>query len=241
MITIQVDTRDIERHLSAIQKRQLPFATSVALNKTARLAEAGIKDEMRRVLDRPKPYTLGGTLVINSNKSNLAAVVGLKDRSSSGRAAGTYLAPLVGGLPRHQTGWERALQKFGAIPPGQRAVPGAAARLDSYGNLSRALLTEMMGALKSRTRIYQGRGKRAHASGYFVAMPGNRQAAHLVPGIYRRIERNRESIIQPVVIFVDQARYRPTLNIARTVERTVSRDFKREFDTALAQALATAK
>lgn len=241
MITITVDTKEATRWLNDVQRKQIPFATSVALNNTAKIAQGEIKIGMKSVLDRPKPYTLGGTFVAASTKNSLKAVVGLKDKASSGRAAGTYLVPLVAGIPRRQTGWERALQKFGAIPPGMRAVPGAAAKIDSYGNISRAQLTEMMGALKSRARLYKGRGKGVYASGYFVAFPGRRETAHLVPGIYRRVERKGESIVQPVAIFVDQARYRPTLDIARTVERTVSRDFRREFDAALARALETAR
>lgn len=241
MITIKVDTREATRWLNDVQRKQIPFATSVALNKTARLAQAGIKSEMQRVLDRAKPYTLGGTFVSNSTKSSLTAIVGLKDKASSGRAVATYLAPLVAGIPRHQTGWERALQSMGAIPDGMRAVPAAGAKLDAYGNLNRRQVTEIMGSLRSRLRTFGGKGKRAQATGYFVSMSSQPNTKHLPSGIYCRIERSGTSVIQPVVIFVARANYRPVLKIAMTVRDIVSNNFNREFDGALSQALSTAR
>lgn len=241
MIEITVDSRDTTRWLDDVQRNQVPFATSVALNSTARIAQGSIRSEMQRVIDRPKPYTLGGTFVKNSTKRSLAAIVGLKDKATSGRSAGAYLAPLVAGVPRKQTGWERALQGIGAIPNGMRAVPAAGAKLDSYGNLNKRQVTEIMGSLRSRLRTFKGRGKRAHAAGYFVAMPGARFSSHLVPGIYYRVERAGESVIKPVVIFVRQARYKQMLPIESIVRTSVGQHFHLEFDGAMARALATAR
>lgn len=241
MITVQVDTRDTTRWLNDVQRKQIPFATSVALNKTARLAQDGIKAEMKRVLDRPKPYTLGGTFVSNSTKHKLTAIVGLKDKAASGPAPAAYLGALVGGGQRTEKAMERALQSVGALPAGMRAMPAAGAKLDRYGNMNRAQFKEMVGALKSSMRTFKGKGKRMHAAGYFVAAAGRSQTRHLPPGIYYRIERPGESVIKPVMIFVDRAQYRATLNIARTVGKVVDRDFKPMFDAAMASALATAR
>lgn len=242
MITITVDTRETTRWLNDLERKQIPFATSVALNKTARLAQAGIKEEMQRVLDRPKPYTLNGTFVANSTKYNLTATVGLKDKAAaSGRAAGVYLRPLVAGIPRRQTGWERALQSIGAVPSGMRAVPAEGAKIDSYGNMSRAQVTEIMGALRSRMRMFKGKGKRAHAVGYFVAKPGDPRSQHLEPGIYSRIERAGENGIRPVVIFVSRTSYRPIIKLESTVRAAVEKSFAREFQSALDMALASAR
>ena len=241
MMSISVDTRETTRWLNDVQRNQIPFATSVALNKTARLAQDGIKAEMTRVLDRPKPYTLGGTFVSNSTKHKLTAIVGLKDKAASGPAPAAYLGALVGGGQRTEKAMERALQSVGALPAGMRAMPAAGAKLDRYGNMNRAQFKEMVGALKSSMRTFKGKGKRMHAAGYFVAAAGRSQTRHLPPGIYYRIERPGESVIKPVMIFVDRAQYRATLNIARTVGKVVDRDFKPMFDAAMASALATAR
>lgn len=238
-IAVKVDAHSVLDWLDSVQRRQVPFAASVALNKTARLAQADIRTEMQRVLDRPKPYTLGGTFVKNSTKQSLTAIVGLKDMASTGRAAATYLAPLLSGTPRRQTGWERALRAMGAIPSGMRAVPAVGAKLDGYGNMNRAQVTEIMGSLRSGMRSFKGRGKRVNAAGYFVVMPGS--SAHLKPGIYYRVERPGESVIRPVVVFVKVAKYKQTIRPHAVVSRCADRNFKREFDAALASAMATAR
>lgn len=241
MITITVDTRDALRYLDSVQRKQIPFATSVALNKTAKAAQEDIKTEMQRVLDKPKPYTLGGTFMRPSTKTVLEAVVGLKDQAASGRPAGKYLQVQVSGGARRTTGYELALTKLGALPAGQRAIPAKGAKLDRYGNLNQQQLTEIIGALKSGARVFKGKGKRAHAGGYFIARRGVTQTAHLEPGIYYRIERAGQSAIVPVLIFTERAQYHKTLDIYRTVKRTVDKRFNTEFSSALQRALDTAR
>lgn len=241
MIEIRVDTRDAERFLDRVQRQQIPFATSVALNKTAQAAQESIKTEMQRVLDKPRPYTLGGTFMRPSTKRLLEAVVGLKDQAASGRAAGKYLQAQVSGGARRTTGYELALTRLGALPQGWRALPAKGAKLDRYGNLNQAQLTEIIGALKSGTRVFKGKGKRLAATGYFVARRGVPQTAHLDPGIYYRIERAGQSAIIPVLVFAERTQYRKRLDIYRTVRRTVARRFNTEFSIALQRALATAR
>lgn len=241
MITITVDTREAARYLDSVQRKQLPFATSVALNNTAKLAQEDIKIEMGRVLDRPRPYTLGGTFVRPSTKHVLEAIVGLKDQAASGRAAGKYLQAQVSGGARRTTGYELALTKLGALPPGWRALPAEGAKLDRYGNLNQGQLTEIIGALKSGARVFKGKGKRLAATGYFISRAGDPRTAHLEPGIYYRIERSGQSAIIPVLIFAGRAQYQKKLDIHRTVRRTVDKRFNAEFSKALQRAMATAR
>jgi len=241
MIAVQVDTRETTRWLNDVQRNQIPFATSVALNKTARLAQDGIKGEMQRVLDRPKPYTLNGTFVANSSKHKLTAIVGLKDKSSSGQAPATYLAPLVGGGQRGDKALEKVLTRMGALPPGMRAVPTSASTMDQYGNMNRRQVKEMVGGLKSGMSIHKGRGKRGHMGGYFVAAAGEPKTAHLPPGIYYRIGSTDGKVIRPMMIFVKRAQYRAVLNIRSTVSDVVIKNFNIQFAAALSSALASAR
>lgn len=241
MIEIKVDTRDALKYLDNAQRQQIPFATSVALNRTAKHAQDDIKAEMVRVLDKPKPYTLGGTFVRPSTKTVLEAIVGLKDQSAGGRPAGKYLQAQVGGGARKTTGYESALSALGALPKGMRAIPAKGAKLDRYGNLNQAQLTEIMGALKAGVRVFKGKGKRTAATGYFVALASIPQTAHLAPGIYYRVERAGQSAIIPVLIFADSAQYQPRLNVVKTVQRSAQRHFNKEFGAALARALSTAR
>lgn len=241
MIKISVDIRPALRKLDALQRKQVPFAASVALNRTAKLAQDGIKTAMGGAFDNPKPYTLGGTFTRPSTKANLTAIVGLKDQARGGRAPAKYLRSEITGGPRRTAGYELALNKLGALPSGMRAIPAAGAKLDRYGNMNQAQLTEIIGALKSGARVFKGRGKRTHATGYFIALPSIPQSRHLVPGIYYRIERAGESAIIPVLIFTGAAQYKPRLNIERVARAAVARHFRDEFSKALRQALRTAR
>lgn len=241
IVSVHVDIKDTVRDLDAIQRKQVPFAASVALNRTAILAQADIKAEMARVFENPKPYTLGGTFTRPSNKSNLTAIVGLKDQARGGRPPAKYLLAEVTGGPRRTTGYEHALTRLGALPAGMRAIPAAGAKIDRYGNMHQGQLTEIIGALSAGTRVFKGRGKRAHAAGYFVALPQHQQTRHLEPGLYYRVERNGESAILPVLIFTKTANYKPRLSVVETTLKTVQRRFQGEFGKALQHALSTAR
>lgn len=240
-ISVKHNIDDVIRRLTAMQREQVPFAASVAINRTAKRAQEAIKAEIGSVFDKPKPYTLGGTFVSNSNKRNLTAIVGLKDKSSGGRAAAKYLQAQVGGGTRRTAGYEAALSGIGALPKGWRVVPGAGAKLDTYGNLNQKQLTEIMGSLRSGFRQFKGKGKRQSLTGYFVARPDTPLTKHLEPGVYYRIYRAGASVIKPILIFTQSAHYRPVLDIYGLVSKTVTKHFDSEFEAALKQALATAR
>lgn len=245
MITVRVSTdfAAVRARLAGLQREQIPFATSLALNRTAEAVQAELRAELGRLLDKPKPYTTRGTFIARSNKRQLVATIGLIDRPSRGnRGPAQYLAAELAGGPRKATAWERALRKAGALPDGWRAVPGEAARLDPYGNLHPRLLAEIFGTLRTGIRIAAGRGKRASLQTYFVARPGDRATAHLAPGIYRRIEKaGQGSSIRPVVRFVGRTTYRRLFDLERIARRVVPREFPRQFEAAAAQAMATAR
>lgn len=242
MIEIKVDIKPAIQYLDSVQRKQVPFAAALALTRIAQASEKDLKTEMQGTFDRPTGWTLRGTYYTSADKRVLQAVVGLKDKTTSGgRPAGKYLQAQLGGGARRTTGYELALTALGALPEGWRAMPAEGAKLDRYGNLNKAQLTEIIGALKSGSRVYKGKGKRLSATGYFIARPGIKQTAHLKPGIYYRIERGGKSAIIPVLIFTQRAAYQRKLDLPRIVRRTIDRRFQTEFNTAFARALATAR
>lgn len=241
MLKISVDIKPALRKLDALQRKQVPFAASLALNRTAKLVQDNLKSTMGGVFQAPKAYTLGGTFTRPATKAHLQAVVGLKDQARGGVPPSKYLAAQVKGGPRRATGYELALTKLGALPAGMRAVPAAGAKLDRYGNLNQAHLTEIMGALRSGLRVFKGKGKRALAGGYFIVHAGDRRTVHLHPGIYYRVERKGESAIIPVLHFVSGVGYRPRLSVVKIAEATVKRHFDREFRKAMRQAIEGAR
>ena len=76
--------REVERDLSDFARRQLPFATSLALNETAEAIERKSSAKaLETRLDRPTPFTLRGLLVLRSSKARLWADVLFKDAQAA--------------------------------------------------------------------------------------------------------------------------------------------------------------
>ncbi|QBQ98179.1 hypothetical protein [Paraburkholderia pallida] len=238
---------------------QIPYATARALTKTAQLAQQAIRAEMEARFDRPTPYTLNSTYVKSATKTDLVARVWIKDDTSKGTPASKYIGPEVYGGERSMKRFERALQARGLLPPGMVAVPGKAATLDQYGNVSRGLIVEVLSYLQAfgeqgyranmserrRDRMVRG-GKGARGYSYFVLL---KREGKLLPGIYKRIAYGRDSRIEhlaysaakPVFIFVKQPTYKPRLPFDDVARRVAEAQFEGVFRRAFEEAVETAR
>lgn len=246
MITLNVrdNAAALSRHLSATAREQLPFATALALTRTAKALERALQIELAQVFDNPTPFVARGTFSTLANKRELTATVGMRDRTRDGRAGpALYVKESFSGGARDMKPFERALKKLGALPEGYKAVPGADLKIDRYGNPDRKTLTEIIGALSSGFSVHSGRGKRAARVGYFVVMPGAAgRAAHFKqPGIFRRVQRGTERAVQSMLVFQTAATYRKRLDLPALARAIVARDFDRQFKAALAQAQGRAQ
>ncbi|CAE7205090.1 unnamed protein product [Symbiodinium microadriaticum] len=123
-MALQVDIRsnikEATRQLSAIQKKELPFATELALNETARVIKRAEERHIARTFDRPTSFTQKAIFIQAARKKRLTAVVGVKDRQQN------YLI-------RQQTGGTRTPENK-RILVGQD-VPGNKA--NKFGNMPR--------------------------------------------------------------------------------------------------------
>lgn len=119
--------RDIDRvikGLNAIQKKQVPFAISVALNKVATDAQRRAQRRARTDLDRPTPFTLRGIRVERSSKTNLTAAVYIQEIQSD------YLRFQISG---------------GQRKPKRRAVViPVSLRRNKYGNIPRGKIKALL-------------------------------------------------------------------------------------------------
>ena len=243
-INVKSDIDRVVRGLSAQARRQIPFATAVALTRTAKAVENDLRGEMGKVFDKPAPYVARGTFVQSAKKTALEATVGMRDQANGrGASPAMYVRESFGGGMRGQKPFEVALRAMGALPAGWKTVPGAGLKLDAYGAPNRKQLAEVLGAMRSGMRAYKGRGKRMQAVGYFAVLPGARRAStrHLAPGIYRRIQSGIGGALQPVLIFVQQAAYQRRLDIQAIGDRTVRSEFAAHFRQALGQAMESAR
>ena len=127
-LSIKTNIDDVAKSLTKIQRKQIPFAASVALNETAFGLQKEIKRQMPRKLDRPTPWTIAGVRVQKSKKTDLEAIVymaGAKGLKGESADRNKYMQYQVYGGTR--------MPKKSKIPvPYQKNL-----KTNKYGNLPR--------------------------------------------------------------------------------------------------------
>lgn len=147
-IEMKANFAAVARALQGLE-RNLPFAVREAVNGTALAVQAGLKQEMARVFDRPTPYTLRAIRFDKATKANLTATVYVvNDARDSKERREKYLAPEVFGGLRRRKAFELALQGRGVLKPNQFVVPPEGgsfmSRIDPYGNISPGQIKQVM-------------------------------------------------------------------------------------------------
>jgi len=243
-------------------QRQLPYATSLALNRTGQLILEALVRTTSESFDRPTPYTLRALRLRRATKENLVAVVDYRDGAGKGISADKYLPPNVLGGGRGLKRSERALARVG-LPAQAYTVPAAGAELDAYGNMSRGQIVRLLSYLqafgeqgyransteRSRARAAKiGRSqqgyKRINGVQYFVSrgkgtMAGNRRQP-LAAGVWRKTGTHGVDV-QPVLLAIERPEYTRRFPFYETAEAVYTERYDAEFSTALDLALATAK
>lgn len=235
-----------------VPARVMPYAAATALTRTANaLAKTELPNEMVRVFDRPNRYTLNSLRAKAATKDTLTASVWVKtDATNNGTRPEDYLLPNVGGGPRNEKRFERAMRYAGLLPSGWRAMPGQGAPLDEFGNLRRGEMQRILTATRSAFDPYQRKSNSARSRrnakkapyfavspfvGQFVGGEFKQVKSRLQPGVYRREGRG----IKPVLIFTKtQPQYGQRLDFVGVAERFTQENFPREFDRAAQQILA---
>ena len=233
---------------------QVPFATMLALNSTAKQALGDVQARMRQVFDRPTPWVINSLRVKRATKTNLFAEVEFKDRSASENSR-SMVEPHIFGGDRRYKAMEVRLYRSGLLSAGYQAVPGQAAKLDSAGNMSRGQISQLLNVLgtyreagynkadaRTRARLAAGNAKKGvYGFVYWVnPVAGAGRQKHLMPGVYQRVTTGFGTSLKPVLIFVRKARYKPRLPFAAIVNTAAERDFPSHFDAALTKAMQTA-
>lgn len=245
MITVDIraDISDAIKDLTRLEREQVPFATAVALTRTAKNAEALLKAEMARVFDRPTPFTLNSIYTKPATKRDLTASVEVKDFAGKADAPIRWLAPQIYGGPRRKKRFEQLLTSRGVLPAGMYAVPGSAARFDRYGNMSRGQITQILSALGAsrddgQNRTAKSRKRKGARLSVYFALKERR--GRLPPGVYERIGFAFGSAVRPVLVFTRAPVYRKRLRFFEITQDTVRTEFPRQFVLALNQALGSA-
>jgi hypothetical protein len=233
-MSVKADFKAVEKQLNAIQKKQLPFATALALTRTTQTIQKLQVREMERVFDAPKRFTLRGTRVAPAKKTKLESSVEFKDWIPKGTAPDTYLAAQIEGGPRNRKRSERWLQSRRLISSRESLIPSRHARLNKFGNITQGRTTKMLSNLNAQYDRRQNTTDNKKRL-YFIATINGRRA------VWERYGRGGKSIKPFMIISDKQPRYRSIYDFHGLSKRHAQRLFPRKFDEALKHALATAR
>ncbi len=176
--------------------------------------------------------------------------------------AGKYMRDQIDGGPRRDKRFEKALRAVGVLPAGWFAVPGQRAKMDAYGNQSIGELKQILSWFdaaelvagsrqnmrqKGRDKRIQG-GRKKIGFEYFAVGPGGSRSfvrgsgktgAHkMQPGIYRRDLHALGAHINPIVIFINKARYKKRFDFYGIAEREGDRLLSMELQRAVDERIA---
>jgi hypothetical protein len=223
----------------------VPIITMNALNRTVDQVKQALVDEMSKTFDRPTPYTLNAPYVRYANKTNLTAMVLLRDYGGKGRSE-KYLLTQVYGGSRKLKSFESALRNIGVLPDGMYAVPGQRAPLNAYGNINPGFIVQILSYFRAfgeqgyranisdekKAKMAKGTKKKRGMEYFVIRQP---QSGLKQPGIYRKTSGDfREGIgkTEPMIMFVKPPAYRQLLKWDEIAERVVNQNWAKNFKEA---------
>ena len=224
-LSIDQDLSKATAWTKAVQK-QLPFATSVALNNVAFDARKAINAGTKGAFHVPVKFTQNAFLVQKSKKKSLAAFVYAQDKAGKDRAR--YLRFGIAGGTRPQKGMDayfaNAVPNDGTIPSGAYFMPTSLVKTNASGNVTQATLRRISKGISGNAR-----------GGFFIGTPrgGNRP-----PGIYHR---SSDQLHPYFIATTDRPDYAGRFNIESIGAKVIERRFGFHFNAALSKALSTAK
>jgi len=247
---VSFDVNPMIKRLDALKGVQVPFATSVAINNVAKRARADLKFEMRKVFDRPVPYTQNSIYIKSSTKDDLYAEVGLKEFAGKGNAAADYLLPQIQGGPAYAHRFQKALRQKGILAPNEYARPTQSdfLRFNQYGNVTPGQYSQILYGLSafrdSSSFTYRKNAKRKRApkiTAVSKSMPGKHAQRYLAPGIYLQTEKAIENGESALFWIGKTPNLRAIFKYQDVGAKSIRANWNQEFGKALAKAIATAK
>lgn len=234
---------DGEGVLKGLQKlaKQLPYAESVALNRTANTVRDALKVEIKKDFDRPTNRTINATWVQYSSKeqSERHVLIGLSDKKTGKNTVtpAQYLAPQIEGGKRNQKRSERAVTDYTAFPAmggkGKKfMVPAKVAKLDAYGNMPGSQWTKILSEIKGLSEVgFQGnrtRGSKTKRGGFFIS-----KTKPLI------LQKQGDRAV-PILVGVSSVTYKPRLPWYEVIEKVWNANIEKEAVKAIGEAVASA-
>lgn len=243
-LSVEINTSKLTRDLQLWQKQVVPLAIAKALTFTAKAVQRELQAEMGRVFDRPTRFTLNSTYIKAATPQTLEARVKIKDEALKALPAIKWLSPQIYGGYRGPKRSEMLLRSRGILGADEFIVPGAAARLDAHGNMSRGQMQQILsrvGASRDALSDAYGRVRKAKGQAYsetyfYLREPHGRLRAR---GIYRRVifPGTGLSKVEPVLMFVKRPRYRRRFDFFRIAEQTFQMRYPLQLKIELERAI----
>lgn len=246
-ITSKVDgLQGLIRQFSDLEKKELPFAMSVGINRTANTMMKHVHRSMTRVFDRPTKYTLRSLRMEKSTKRKLEAIVWFKDKSVSGKgnAAADYLMPQVHGGERKQKRFEKQIGRAIGNTSQMYAIPGKDAKLNRYGSQSQGQMIQVLSALKTfdeqgfDANITEGSRKRNKRRASFFMTGESYMGGR---SILARGGGKRSKLKSVMYLANRPPRYRKRLPFFEIGDKVMTKHGKANFEKALAEAMKNSR
>ena len=229
--------------------RQIPYATELAINATARTVKYGTELSMRAEFDRPTPWVMKGLFIDGAKyqEGKLWAEVHVKDDSlgfgtlSMAERIGQQFS---GGNGRARGRMEQAFARDGFIAESEYLIAGPDAKRDRFGNMTVGQINQIYAALRlfrdpaqNPTNSVRSRRNRGRAGNIFWSH-GDGHSSNLRRGLWAR---DRSGAPRLILIVVPKVSYKKRIDMQRIAEFTVRRDFRRNFERAMRRAISTAR
>lgn len=153
---IRLNANALVSKLDLFSEVQLPYVSSLALNRSLTPIKEALKHEMRDSFRNPVPFTLNSLRTKASNKQNLRAELYISFDGPKGNAPEDYLLPQITGGPVYRTRFQRRLQAVGMIPSGAYMIPDArssAANLNQYGRVRASQYVQALYGIRAMNDI----------------------------------------------------------------------------------------
>lgn len=218
-IDIRTNLREVGRAIDLLSARQIPFAISQAINRVAARVQVAEKENIKKVFDRPTPFTVNSVGVSKANKVLPVADVFIKP------IAARYLEP-------YETGGKKALNSKALLNP--KNVP-----LNKYGNLSRNALS----SLKTRPDVFIGKVKTSKGviDGVWKRSVSIKAAKSMGKNGRKLSKANTSGRLKLLIRFGDALPTKQHLDFGGTAQGIVKKFLSQDFRAAMDYAIKTAK
>ena len=210
---VRGNIKEFTRSLNHMQKQQLPFAISVALNATADDVSRVQRTQAERLFDRPTPFVLNA---ISTRKGKFRGKRATKQRLIASIIPGSTKGGLDAAGSRVQDLLKLQIEGGTRTPNGRAiVVPTKLAKTNKYGNLRNKQVARLAG---QKTTFSAG------------------QAEGMKPGLYRRQGKGKAVML---VAYEPIANYRQRFPFYRIGEGVVGSKLRRNLEKAMDRAMRT--